>query len=86
MVRGIRPGAYFTFVGDQADAMAEGMGGAFGLSADEMRAHPHGLFGSVDSICDELRRRREIYGISYVTVGDAQMDDFAPVVARLAGT
>ncbi len=79
-------GAYFTFVGDQGDAMAEGMGGAFGLTADEMRAHPHGLFGSVDSICDELQRRRERYGISYVTVGDAQMDDFAPVVARLAGT
>jgi len=79
-------GAYFTFVGDHGDAMAEGMGGAFGLTADEMRAHPHGLFGSVDSICDELIRRRELYGISYVTVGDAQLDEFAPVVARLAGT
>jgi len=78
--------AYFTFVGDQAEAMAEGMGNAFGLSADAMREHPHGLFGSVDAICDELVRRREVYGISYVTVGDVQMDDFAPVVARLAGT
>jgi len=79
-------GAYFTFVGDHGDGMAEGMGGVFGLSPDEMRAHPHGLFGSVDSICDELIRRRERYGISYVTVGDAQMDEFAPVVARLAGS
>jgi probable F420-dependent oxidoreductase len=78
-------GAYFTFVGDAGDAMAEGMGNAFGLSADAMRAHPHALFGSVDAICEELQRRRERYGISYVTVGDAQMDDFAPVVARLAG-
>ena len=51
-----------------------------------MREHPHGLFGSVDSICDELIRRRETYGISYVTVGDAQMDEFAPVVARLTGS
>jgi probable F420-dependent oxidoreductase len=79
-------GAYFTFVGDHADAMAEGMGNAFGLSADAMRAHPHALFGPVDAVCDELLRRREVYGISYVTVGDAQMDEFAPVVARLAGT
>jgi len=78
-------GAYFTFVGDAGDAMAEGMGNAFGLSADAMRAHPHALFGSVDAICEELQRRRERYGISYVTVGDAQMDDFSPVVARLAG-
>jgi probable F420-dependent oxidoreductase len=79
-------GAYFTFVGDHADAMAEGMGNAFGLSAADMRAHPHALFGSADTICDELARRRETYGISYVTVGDAQMEEFAPVVARLAGT
>ena len=39
----------------------------------------------VDSICDELVRRREQYGISYVTVMDIAMQDFAPVVARLAG-
>jgi probable F420-dependent oxidoreductase len=79
-------GAYFTFVGDSGDAMAARMGNVFGLSADAMRAHPHGLFGSVDTICDELVRRRELYGISYVTVGDIQMPDFAPVVARLAGS
>jgi len=78
--------AYFTFVTDQASAMAENMGGVFGLSGDAMREHPHALFGSVDAIADELVRRRDVYGISYVTVGDAVMDDFAPVVARLAGT
>jgi probable F420-dependent oxidoreductase len=79
-------GAYFTFVTDQAETISDGMGRAFGLSGEAMRAHPHALFGSVDAISDELRRRREVYGISYITVGDAQMDDFAPVVARLAGT
>ena len=78
--------AYFTFVSGQAQAMAESMGGVFGLSGDAMREHPHGLFGPVDAIVDELVWRRELYGISYVTVGDAVMDDFAPVVARLAGT
>jgi len=79
-------GAYFTFVGDAGDSMAEGMASAFGLSSDAMRAHPHALFGSVDTICEELVRRREQYGISYITVGDAHMHDFAPVVARLSGT
>jgi probable F420-dependent oxidoreductase len=79
-------GAYFTFVGDHAGAMAEGMGNAFGLSPEAMKEHPHGLFGSVDDICDELIRRRELYDISYVTVGDMQMEEFAPVVAKLAGT
>jgi hypothetical protein len=78
--------AYFTFVGDHGAAMAEGMGSAFGLTPEAMKEHPHGLFGSVDEICDELVRRRELYGISYVTVGDLQMEEFAPVVAHLAGT
>jgi hypothetical protein len=40
---------------------------------------------SVPGRCDELERRRERYGISYVTVGDTAADAFAPVVARLAG-
>jgi probable F420-dependent oxidoreductase len=82
----IEIGAYFTFVGDGTAAIAEGMAASFGFTPEEMRAHPHGLFGSVDEVCDELVRRREAYGISYVTVGGDARDAFAPVVARLAGT
>jgi probable F420-dependent oxidoreductase len=78
-------GAYFTFVQPGAEKIAAGMGGAMGLSQEEMLRHPHGLFGSADAVCEELERRRETYGISYVTVGDAAMDAFAPVVARLSG-
>jgi hypothetical protein len=57
----------------------------FGYTEDEMRRHPHALFGSVDTMCEELERRREMYGISYVTVGETALEAFAPVVARLAG-
>ena len=57
--------------------------------ADDILAHPHCLIGSVDYICDELQRRRETYGISYIAVMDDgennMVDAFAPVVARLAG-
>jgi len=81
----IEIGAYFTFVGDAGDAAAKGMAAAFGFDEEEMRAHPHGLFGSVDAICEELERRRERFGISYVTVTDEVMEAFAPVVDRLAG-
>jgi probable F420-dependent oxidoreductase len=81
----IEIGAYFTFVGDAGDAAAKGMAAAFGFTEEEMRAHPHGLFGSVDSICQELERRRECFGISYITVTDDVMETFAPVVERLAG-
>jgi probable F420-dependent oxidoreductase len=77
--------AYFTLVTDDVETVSEGMGKVFGLSGEEMRAHPHALFGTVDAICEELVRRRELYGISYVTVNDIQMEQFAPVVARLAG-
>ncbi len=79
-------GAYFTFVLPAgAEQIAAGIGKAMGLSAADMLRHPHGLFGSVDAVCDELVRRREQYGISYITVGDNALEAFAPVVARLAG-
>ncbi len=78
-------GAYFTFVGDAMASMAAGMAGAFGLTPDEMRRHPHALFGSPDAIADELERRRADYGISYVTVPDSAFEAFAPVVAKLSG-
>jgi probable F420-dependent oxidoreductase len=78
-------GAYFTAVGDHAQAMATGMAGVFGLEVEAMQEHPHALFGTVDSICDTLLQRRGLYGISYVTVNDINMQEFAPVVAKLAG-
>jgi len=79
-------GAYFTFVTDDAAGVASGFGAMFGLTAEQVVEHPHALIGTVDAIADELARRREAYGISYVTVGESVADDFAPVVARLAGT
>jgi probable F420-dependent oxidoreductase len=79
-------GSYFTFVGPGTAGIAEGMGSSLGLSADAMRAHPHGLFGEVSEVCEELQRRRERYGISYVTVAVEARDAFAPVVAKLGGT
>jgi probable F420-dependent oxidoreductase len=77
-------GAYFTFVTDDAASMAKGMGGAFGLEAEDMLKHPHALMGTPDAICEELLRRREEHGFSYITVGDNVMEAFAPVVAKLS--
>ena len=81
----IEIGAYFTFVTEQPGPIIEGLAGAFGLSPDELRAHPHGLFGPPHQIAEALARRRAAYGISYVTVGADVADAFAPVVARLSG-
>ena len=41
--------------------------------------------GSTDQMCEQLIRRREQLGLSYILVSDELMDAFAPVVARLAG-
>lgn len=82
----IEVGAYFTFVTDDRAALLDQMAGRFGMSADELAEHPHALIGSVGEIADQLVARRERFGISYVTVGVAAMEAFAPVVERLAGT
>jgi probable F420-dependent oxidoreductase len=79
-------GAYFTFVGPNGAAGAEGMARALGLTRDEMLDHPHALFGEVEEICERLRARRERFGIHYVTVPDSALTAFAPVVAKLAGS
>lgn len=81
----IEIGAYFTFVTDDAKPMVAMFAKTFGLSEAEMLQHPHALFGSVDTIVEELQRRRDAYGISYVTVPQDAMAAFAPVVARLRG-
>ena len=56
------------------------------VGEDGLLEHPNVLIGSVDTVVERLERRREVMGVSYVTVPHAQMHAFAPVVARLNGT
>lgn len=81
----IEIGAYFTVVTDDAKPVVAGFAQMFGCTEEEMVHHPHTLFGSVDSICEEIERRREEYGITYFTVGEDNLEAFAPVVARMTG-
>lgn len=82
-------GAYTTIITDHQQPTAAAFGEALGMSAEDILEHPHCLIGSVDYICDELQRRRETYGISYVAVMDDgennMVEAFAPVVERLSG-
>ena len=55
-------------------------------SVEDVLAAPYLLVGSVEQILEDLQERRERFGISYITVSDQYVDDFSPVVARLAGT
>ncbi|MEM0954913.1 MAG: TIGR03621 family F420-dependent LLM class oxidoreductase [Pseudomonadota bacterium] len=83
-------GAYLTIVTDHQAATAAAIAEPMGMAVDDLLAGPHNLIGSVDYICEELQRRRETYGISYITVLDDgnnnMVEQFAPVVAKLAGT
>jgi probable F420-dependent oxidoreductase len=58
----------------------------FGVTADEANEIPLVLVGTVDEICETLVRRREELGLNYWVVHEPEIDAFAPVVARLAGT
>lgn len=53
------------------------------FSTDEILRLPTYLIGSVDQIATQLLALREAVGISYITVADAWMDDFAPVIDKL---
>jgi probable F420-dependent oxidoreductase len=57
-----------------------------GETAEEILANPYVLIGTVEQMVETLHRRRELFGISYLQVFFQDIDVFAPVVARLAGT
>jgi probable F420-dependent oxidoreductase len=59
---------------------------AFGVSADAVLDTPYALIGSEDEIADLLRERRARFGLSYYVLFERDMEAFAPVAARLAGT
>ncbi len=61
-----------------------GVAPMFGITPEEAGRMPIVLVGTVDQICEDLIARREEFGFSYIVLHD--MEAFAPVVARLAGT
>lgn len=73
-------------VTDDRMAAAGRLARAMGVTASEVLSSPQVLIGSVDSMVEDLQRRREEFGLSYVVVLDGHMEDLAPVVARLAGS
>ena len=55
------------------------------LTPDEILQSPYVLIGSVDQMVEDIQARRKRWGISYYVVHEPYLEDFAPVVARLAG-
>jgi probable F420-dependent oxidoreductase len=78
-------GAYFISIQENYAAAADAMAQRFGIPTPDLLDHPHALIGTVDAVCERLERLRELFGISYISVAQRNMAEFAPVVARLAG-
>jgi len=73
-------------VTDDRESIAEAMGSGLDMGRDEVLAIPHFRIGTVEQIVDDLRARRERYGISYVVVPGEVAEQMAPIVERLAGS
>jgi probable F420-dependent oxidoreductase len=71
---------------DDRRAMAEGLAPAFGLEPAAALEVPMVVVGTVDQVCETLRERRERYGFSCYVLHEAEVEPFAPVIERLAGT
>jgi probable F420-dependent oxidoreductase len=71
---------------DDRRGLAEAIAPGFGLDPDDALEAGVTLVGTVDECCDILVRRREEWGVSNIVVGEDQLEAFAPLVSRLAGT
>lgn len=77
---------FMVVVTDQRQATAEAMAAGLGLTAEQGLASPFALVGNPAQIAEDLRERRERFGLNYVVVGQDVFEDLAPVVSELAGT
>jgi len=71
---------------DDRASFAEAIAPVFGVAPEEAVESSAALVGSEQEVIEQLYERRERWGLSYVVLGDENVDEFAPVVAKLAGT
>jgi probable F420-dependent oxidoreductase len=76
----------FVVVTDDAAGVAEAMAPHFGTTTDEALHIPLALLGTLDQMTEELRWRREEYGISYWSIESDSLEALGPVVSALSGT
>jgi len=72
-------------IGRPKAVVAEEMAALMGYPAADVAASSTVLVGTEDEVVETLLERREEMGLSYWVLHGADVDAFAPVVARLAG-
>ena len=70
---------------DNRSAVARERAAELSIPPDDLAEVPFELMGTVQQITDDLVARRDRYCISYITVFDRYMRDFAPIVEQLNG-
>ena len=76
---------FFVSITEDPDSVIEGVASMFGVDPAMVEQSPFALVGSINSVTEDLVRRREQLGFSYIIVGPDDVDSFAPVVAALTG-
>jgi hypothetical protein len=77
---------FMAAITDDRRQLAEMVAGSFGQPPEMVLESPHFLAGTEDQIVEELQKRRELYGFSYIAFGGGSHEAMIPVVRKLAGT
>ncbi len=77
---------FAAIVTDDRAGMAERLAPRFGVTPAELPDAPHVLLGNAGQIAEDLQRRREKDGFSYILISGDGVEPLAPVVKQLAGT
>lgn len=77
---------YFVCIAEDSEDAHQRIAATTGIPVGILRDHPNVLVGSTADIVETLHRRRETYGVNYVTVQQNQAKSFAPIVACLTDT
>lgn len=76
---------HLAMITDDREAVAKEMAPLLGISTQDALDSPHALVGSVGQVVDEVKRWRDRWGFSYVSIDAQNIEDFAPVVEALDG-
>lgn len=73
-------------IGDHLDATVAQVATEVGVPTDDLLQIPVVMMGSVNEVIEQMHYRRQRWDMSYFVVMADQAEEFAPVVAALAGT
>lgn len=79
------PQAQNPSVTDNPDPSIDKLAGDLSTTREAVLAMPATLIGNVETLCERIQMHRELYDVTYRTIPMYAMEQFAPVVARLAG-